>query len=133
MTPDEVMEVVDRIMSVEWVWGTADCCASGCDVFAELHGIDPMARIRGAYASAGDAARLIKTWGGFPAMVEALADQSGLIISEGLPGEIGLSAPYDSGGPDGRSLLICIEPGAWAGKTQFGYGVISTAERCWRA
>lgn len=131
ITPSAVMAEVDRVMSVRWRWGSADCCTAACDVFAALHGRDPMAAVRGSYGGAVSAARLIRTWGGFPEMAEALARAARLVQSNGRPGAIGLSAPGDAGGPDGRAMLICIEPGAWAGKSELGYTILPNAERCW--
>lgn len=132
MTPDEVMEEIERVMSTRWEWGVSDCCAASCDVFAALHGVDPMATVRGTYDDAVSAARLIREWGGFVAMADAFARSCCLMVGTGQTGEIGLSAPGDAGGPDGRAMLICIEPGAWAGKTEFGYAVLPGAERSWR-
>lgn len=129
---DTVMDSVDRIMSCPLEWGISDCCTSACDVFQDLHGIDPMRHVRGSYSTPGGAARLFIAWGGFMALVQAMARQTGLIIGHGEPGEIGLSSTGNSGTPDGRTLLICIEPGAWAGKTENGYAILSNAEICWR-
>ncbi len=133
VSPSAVMAEVERVMSARWQWGAADCCTSACDVFAALHGIDPMAQVRGAYDDAVSAARLIRDWGGFAAMAEALARTARNSVSNGQTGDIGLSAPGDAGGPDGRAMLVCIEPGAWAGKSELGYTVLPNAERCWHA
>ena len=129
--PSAVMAEVDRVMSARWHWGAADCCTAACDVFHALHGVDPMATVRGGYDDAVSAARLIRSWGGFPEMAEALARTACLVQSNGQSGDIGLSAPGDAGGPDGRAMLICIEPGAWAGKSELGYTILPNAERCW--
>lgn len=133
MTPDKVLEEVERVMSVRWSWGSADCCACAADVFAALHGVDPMAPVRGMYDDAMGAYRLIRDWGGFPAMAEAMARISGLSVGSGQPGEIGLSEPGNAGGPDGRAMLICIQPGQWAGKSEMGFTILPGAERSWRA
>lgn len=132
ISPAAVMAEVERIMSAHWQWGAADCCAAACDVFEALHGIDPMAPVRSAYDSAIGAARLIQTWGGFVAMTEALARAAGLDAGRGETGEIGLSAQGAAYGPERRAMLICIQPGAWAGKTEAGFAILNTAERCWR-
>jgi hypothetical protein len=133
LTPDAVMEAVDRIMSVRSEWGSTDCCFSACDVFADLHGIDPMAPVRGVYSDVIGAARLLKDYGGFVSMAETLAGAAGLIVSDGRTGDIGISSAGAGLGPERRCLLICAEPGVWAGKTELGYGIIRNAERSWRA
>lgn len=139
LTPEAVLAEVDRIMSEPWSWGLSDCSASACDVFAALHGVDPLAPVRGSYGSPIGAIRLIQRWGGFAEMANALAVSAGLQIGQGAPGEIGLSMPGAASWPDGaarglenRCLLICVQPGHWAGKTMTGYAIISNAERCWR-
>lgn len=133
LTPSAVMAVVDDIMSARLDWITSDCCRSACDVFHALHGIDPMAALRDRYCDAMGAARIIKSFGGFVAMAEALAAGSSLIVSDGRPGDIGVSARGAAEWFERRALLICIESGAWAGKTDRGYAIIGNAERCWRA
>lgn len=132
LTPAAVMAVVDDVMSEPWAWGATDCCASACDVFARLHGIDPMQAVRGSYSSAMGAVRLIQSWGGMVAMAEGLAAAADLSASDGATGDIGLSAPGFAEGPEGRALLICIQPGAWAGKAMDGFVILPNAERCWR-
>ena len=126
------MDAVERIMAARWKWGRSDCCTAASDVFSALHAVDPMAPVRGSYDCAIGAARLIRDWGGFTAMADALAAGAGLRAGNGQPGEIGLSASGVASGPERRALLICIQPGAWAGKTEDGFMVLTTAERCWR-
>ncbi len=133
MTPEQVLAEVDRVMGARWEWGVADCCACAADVFDAIWGIDPMAPVRGTYNDAMGAYRLIRDWGGFPAMADAMARIARLEVGSGQPGEIGLSAPGNAGGPDGRAMLICIQPGQWAGKSEMGYVVLPGVERCWRA
>lgn len=126
------MAEVDRIMSAAWAWGTADCCTSACDVFAALHGRDPMEPVRGQYVNAKGAARLIRDWGGFAAMAASLAWMQGLIASDGAAGDIGLSPAGAAEGPERRALLVCVDRGVWAGKTEVGFAILPAAERCWR-
>lgn len=133
ITPTAVMAEVDRVMSAHWDWGRADCCTAACDVFLALHGVDPMQPLRNQYASALGAARLIRSWGGFCGMAASLASISGLRVGQGSPGDIGVSPAGTGDGLEGRSLLICVEAGAWAGKTLTGFAIVPTAERCWHA
>lgn len=132
LTPSAVMAAVDDVMSRPWAWGVSDCCTAACDVFRALHGVDPMLVLRGRYHSASSAARLIADAGGFPALARDLAAVSGLRRCEPVPGAIGLSHAGAARGPSGRALLICIRPGAWAGKTMDGNAILGRAEWGWQ-
>lgn len=127
------MDAVDDIMSQPWQWGQSDCTASAADVFHRLHGIDPMQVLRGTYADAFSAYRLIRQWGGMLEMGRRLAMIAGLRPGYGEPGDIGVSFACASIGPEGRAAVICVQPGVWAGKTTDGYAILTAAERCWRA
>lgn len=130
----EVLRVVDLIMGQPLIWGASDCCTAACDVFLALHGVDPMAPLRGAYTTGSGAWRAIQSYGGHVAMTEALAAAAGLVpASDGEPGLIGLSHEGAAVGLGGRALLICIQPGEWACKTGNGFGLVGSAERAWRA
>jgi hypothetical protein len=65
-------------------------------------------------------------------MGEQLSRIAGLVVGDGLPGEIGISRRGAAEGLEGRAALICIQPGAWAAKTPGGFAVLPNAERSWR-
>ncbi len=131
ISPAEVLAEVERVMAAPWCWGSADCCTSACDVFLALQGLDPMAALRGKYDGAISAARLIRQRGGFVAVAEAMAHTTGLQVSNAQPGDIGLSMSGMAEGPERRALLICVQPGQWAGKTVQGFAILPMAERGW--
>lgn len=118
-------------MSQRWVWGQSDCCVSARNVFHDLHGIDFMDGVE-EYDSALGARRIINRYGDFPSMVEELAYEAGLRDGLGYGGEVGISHHGATDGIDGHALLICVAPGYWAGKTEYGYAVLPSAERSWR-
>jgi hypothetical protein len=120
-----VLEVMDR----PWKWGEADCCTAACDVFLRLTGIDPMASLRGKYATRHEANTIIQAMGGFEAMAVTLAERAGLQPSDGRPGDLAVGCP--SGGVE--SLVICVSPGVYAGKTRTGVVTIPSAKRFYRA
>ena len=123
-----VLAAVAEVMSRPWAWGEADCCTAACDVFHLLHGVDPMASLRGAYADRAGAVRMIRERGGFSAMAQGMADAAGLAAGVGAPGEIG------AGRSGGRwSLVVCIAPGQWAGKTMSGFATLTDVRGMWRA
>lgn len=103
-------------------WGPCDCCSAACDVFARLWGFDPMGPVRG-YVGARDAARVIG--GDLGALANRLAAEARLTPGH-TSGGLALSV-------DGRSLLICITPGQWAGKTRGGFAILRAADRGWHA
>jgi hypothetical protein len=118
------MDVMDR----PWQWGAADCCTAACDVFAVLHGVDPMAPLRGRYSSRKGALRQVARHGGWHAMAEELAARAGLVPSDGQPGDIALIMTGDT-----PALGICIEGRVFAGKSQMGMATVPDCVRCWRA
>lgn len=84
MVIDHVLRIYDGPM----VWGVSDCCACACDVFHALHGVDPMAPLRGAYRSERGAQVVIAKRGGWLAMAQDLADLAGLKNGQCAAGEL---------------------------------------------
>ena len=122
-----VLAVALEVMDRPWCWGEADCCTAACDVFARLHGVDPMAPLRGRYHSGARAARLIAQWGGWLAMGDGLAERAGLVrVACGQPGDIGIIR--DAQGA--LALGIRTERG-WAGKTRQGMALGHMEMRAW--
>lgn len=126
ISPAAVMAAVERRMGGPWAWGLADCCSSATAVFADLHGIDLMAGLRGTYRGAGGAARLIRDEGGMMLIADRTAAFHGLRPTAGRPGDIGLVL-----GGAGFSAAICIQHGVWAAKTTDGFGIASMAVASW--
>lgn len=118
-----VLAEVEAVMSRPFVWGTCDCVSAACDVFLRLWGIDPLAPWRGLEGRA-DIIRAIRAEGGTDAALTRLA--AGL-----RPGHAIGGLAVSTGSP--RSLLICIQPGLWAGKTRRGFALLRAAERGWHA
>jgi hypothetical protein len=114
-----VMAVALDVMEAPWEWGYNDCCASACEVFRRLYGIDPMAHLRGTYSTERDALRIIRSHGGFSEMASILAIRSGLRPCADAIGAIGV---YD------KSLVICARPGVWLGKTVHGMTTVRSTE-----
>jgi len=116
VSDDDAMAAVLEVMTGPMIWGVSDCCTSACDAFWRLHGIDPMAPLRGRYASEAEASALIKAWGGWPRMFRSLAAQAGLKRGTGAAGEIGLIRR-------GRewALTISVGHGLWAGRVDGGF------------
>lgn len=125
ISPEAVLAAVEKVMSRPFAWGGCDCCSAACDTFAALWGFDPMAPVRERYTGARGALSLIKESGGLADLAQSLADRAGL-ASGHAAGGLALSS-------DGRSLLICITPGQWAGKTERGFAIMRAALKGWHA
>jgi len=124
------MDTIIAVMARRWEWGAADCCTAACDVFARLHGVDPMAPLRGLYGTKAEAEAMIAREGGLDALAVRLAALSGLRLSEGRAGDIGVSGPGVASG--GRCLMICTGRG-WAAKSPAGFVIVPRAEMAWSA
>lgn len=108
-------------MARPFVWGECDCTSAACDVFRALHGVDPLAPWRGRYASVPQGWRLVVAMGGPDKAAEAMVQRAGMVPGQAVGG-LGLA---------GKSLLICIQPGLFAGKTQNGFALVRNVERAW--
>lgn len=110
-----VTALVAEVMQGPWVWGKSDCCAAACDVFARLHGRDPMKAYRGRYSTQRGALRLIARAGGFDNLAAMLAADAGLRPSGWAPGALGVA------NIDGPALVIGVDHGLWAGRIDGGF------------
>jgi len=120
------MQAVLAVMNRPFVWGTADCCTSACDVFLRLWGVDPMQPLRGLYASKDEATAIIRARGGWRRMAQGLADAAGLVGGCGEAGEIGLVRLND-----GFALGVALGHGQWAGPVDGGFQTVGPAVLSW--
>ena len=118
-----VLEVYDS----PFEWGVSDCCTSACDVFQRLHGVDPMAPLRGRYSSRDEALALIRARGGWRRMFAALADVAELSGGEGAEGEIALVKAEA-----GFTLAVGTGNNWWAIKMDSGFKTVPGAILCRR-
>lgn len=116
------LEAAEAAMCRPWKWGKADCCTGACDAFLALHGIDPMAPLRGRYASEAEAEALIDARGGWAVMTQGLADAAGLAPASVTSCDAGLIGRARWREPKGwrRGLVLSVGGGAWAGKSLTG-------------
>ena len=124
MTPETVLGAVDAVMNRPFVWGVCDCVLAAAAVFERLHGVNPLARA-GEWQGRSGAARMLRQGGGLARLAEAQARVIGLQDGHATGG-LAVSA-------DGRSLLVCIQPGFWAGKTKSGFAIVRQAGQGWHA
>ena len=119
------------VMDRPWKWGTSDCSTAACEAFALVHGVDPMAGLRGTYTDATGAAAVVAERGGWEALCEALAASAGLRAVaplEAPAGALGLAVWA------GRHSLVFCVGSSWAGKSLRGMALISATGvgRAWR-
>lgn len=111
-------------------WGLRDCCTCACDVWLALGRPDPMAPLRGRYASQAEAVALIRSLGGWETMVRGLAARAGLRPGSGAAGEIGLVRVSECTGT-GFALALSLGPRRWAVKAGGGYRTYPSVEQAW--
>lgn len=132
VTAEAAMQAAMQAMDRRWMWGEADCCASVCAAYARLHGIDPMAALRGSYSDAAGAAGIVARAGGWDALCEEWLARAGMVEvppQAAPPGSIGLLAPQPNGT---RALAFGLGSG-WAGKGARGMTLLREVARAWAA
>ena len=127
LTGDHVLRLSMRIMGRCWTWGEADCCTAACDVFQALHGVDPMASLRGVYRTKIGAQRAIVARGGWMVMAETLAREAGLGAGQGAAGDIAL-VRTEAGL---YALAVTLGEGACVAKSLNGGTILQGFERSW--
>lgn len=131
IAPGDALRAVLAHMRGPFIWGWADCCTGACDVFRHLHGIDPMAPLRGTYQCRMGALRQIAARGGWRDMTAALAAEAGLKDGHRGAGDLGLVRI----GP-GRfdmALAVSVAPGVWQAKAPDGVARRYDAVTAWHA
>lgn len=121
------MALVDQVYLRPFEWGHSDCCTRACDVFRALHGVDPMAPLRGRYDGPVGAARLIRSYGGWQAMCATLAARAGLI--DGVAAS-GAALGLVQNGPRDFALGIAVA-GGWALPVDCGVVIAPDVVNSW--
>lgn len=127
VTQDAALDAVVDVMAGPIVWGASDCCTAACDVFQRLHGVDPMAPLRGVYTTEAAALRLIRSRGGWLRMCRGLAVAALLAPGRGEAGELGLLC---NGGR--FTLAVGLGGGWWAGRIEGGFATTQGMVESWR-
>lgn len=74
LTPTQEQAVLALLLQRReqaFAWGARDCWLLAADVVQALHGRDPAAGLRGTYATAGQAMRLLRELGGLAGLLQA--------------------------------------------------------------
>jgi hypothetical protein len=111
-----------------FAWGAHDCCLFAADAVLAVTGHDPAADLRGTYATAAEAARVLGQFGGVAGVAIARA---GRVVPASLaqPGDGGLSH-HDAA----RPALAVWGGGAWHAAGPVGVVVVppEAVVRAWR-
>lgn len=81
--------LIAQRMAARFVWGENDCCLFACDAVLAITGHDPGADLRGTYATAAGAARVLQRVGGVAGVATQRAGP-GVPVALAQPGDIGL-------------------------------------------
>lgn len=109
-------------------WGRFDCCLFAADAVLAVTGHDPAADLRGTYATAAEASRVLASFGGVAGVAIARA---GRVVPVALaqPGDVGLSH-HDAE----RPALAVWGGSAWHAAGAVGVVVVPAGAvvRAWR-
>jgi len=111
-----------------FAWGHFDCCLFAADAVLAVTGHDPAADLRGTYATAAEAARVLERFGGVAGVAIARAGQV-VPVALAQPGDVGLSH-FDAE----RPTLAVWGGSAWHAAGSVGIVPVpsETVVRAWR-
>lgn len=79
--------LVQARAATPFAWGVHDCCLWAADAVHAATGRDPAAGLRGTYATARQAARLVQRLGGLPALLAARAGAC-IAVHQAIDGDL---------------------------------------------
>ncbi|MCW7541878.1 hypothetical protein OOT46_29195 [Aquabacterium sp. A7-Y] len=125
--PERWARLVAARLRVPFEWGRHDCALWAADVVHALTGFDPGADLRGTYASALQAARVVRARGGLAAIATAALGPPCPPLGVRV-GDIGLVRSGD------RECYAACNGAHWLAPAQNGLQVVDLdqASACWR-
>lgn len=128
--PAKLAAHLDTVKALPFAWVSNDCCTFAAGAVLAITGLDPMAPLRGKYATQAGAKRLIARAGGLQALVcrylgeplqtRAMAGRGDVVLYEMLepygPHALGIcvGSMIAAPGPAGTVLLpITVASAAW--------------------
>ena len=120
-------ELTAQRLDQPFAWGERDCCLWAADAVQAVTGVDPATGLRGTYATAYGAARVLHEQGGLAALCERHLGAE-ILPAQAQVGDVGL---VDEG-PSG-ALVVCLGL-HWMGQRERGLGPVMTDKvlRAWR-
>jgi len=104
--PTRLAHLLDAAAHRPFVWGTHDCCTLAADAVQALTGQDPMAPLRGRWASERQAAELLRLLGGLQPAVSAALQAEPTLPAMAQRGDVVLLAMGNT-----QALGVCA--GRW--------------------
>lgn len=119
--------LIDERLHRRFFYGQHDCCMWACDVVLAVTGRDPVADLRGTYATEEDAAAVMAAGGGLAEMACARFGPE-VPPMAAAAGDVGLLET-----PEGPALVACAGM-TWLAATAFGVVNVPLEQvtRAWR-
>lgn len=127
--PTELANYIEKRSKMPFAWGTNDCCTFACSWIHILVGFDPSTEFN--YATARQAAKLLKDEGGVEAIAAKICAQWGWPECPPLQAARGDVVLVDT--PKGAALGICLGARcAFPGMDGVTYKLTGEVRRAWR-
>jgi len=107
-------------MRGDFEWVQSDCGASAGRAFEALHGVDPIASIRGTYSGPLALVRMCRAHGGAEQFAAATLEGEGLVPVPVAEMDAGDMALVPASRPLGAALGLAVAPGVVAVKGRRG-------------
>lgn len=88
--PEHLHACIAARLGQPFAWGRHDCCLFAADCVAAITGADPAADLRGRYATASSAQRLLVAFGGLAALARRRLGAE-ISVQAVWPGDVGIS------------------------------------------
>jgi hypothetical protein len=127
---DRLRALLQDRTAAPFQWGVNDCCLFAADAVRAQLGIDPAAGLRGRYATAREAERVLRQCGGLEGIARSALGEPLRAPMLACVGDVGIIDEKDSG----RDILaICIGEW-WTLPTRDGLGLmpLDNARMAWK-
>lgn len=112
-----------------FAWGVHDCCLFAADAVQTQTGKDPAASLRGSYATAAEAARLLASRGGLRAIAQEMLGRPLPLPSLAGRGDVACVQI------EGReTMAVVVDGGRWAAPGEAGlvFGPLDATAVAWK-
>lgn len=128
--PERLAELVETRLETPFAWGTHDCVAWAADAVLALTGRDPLAELRGTYATEAEAEAIIAGDGNLYRLVSRLWAEAGLPQCPPLLAQRGDTA-WIQGANDQAMGVVLGEVVAVPGPDRLAFYPLDAILRAW--